>query len=74
MIEGEEKGDRLKTVIHWEKLLHIKITEEDWTDMCVKTTNSSFWREFSWKLQIRYFKTPTIQAKYDNKITASTKH
>ena len=42
--------------------------------MCIntwKTTSSLLWREFSWKVQMRYFKTPIIQSKYNKDITAS---
>lgn len=67
-----KEGGRALT--KWENELHINITEEEWIDVCTntwKTTNSLVWREFSWKVQIRYFKTPIVQSKYNNEITAS---
>lgn len=50
----------------WEKELAVDISDEMWYDMWVihqTTTQSSGWREFSWKNQIRYFITPRIKSK-----------
>ena len=71
IIQGEVEGGKPKALINWENELNINITEEDWENMCFntwKTTNSQFWREFSWKLQIRYFITPMIQSKFNSNI------
>lgn len=44
----------------------------DWKQMCKnihETTNSNYWKEYSLKVLIWYFKTPQIQRKYKENIT-----
>lgn len=53
----------------WEKELLLNITDTDWEQICKnvqKSTHSNYWKEFSWKIINRYFKTPNIQKKYRN--------
>ena len=35
-----------------------------------ETTNSKYWKEYSWKVLICYFKTPLIQSKYKENKTS----
>lgn len=56
----------------WENELSCNISPADWEQMCKKihvTTNSKYWKEYTWKIIIRYFNTPQIQSKYKKNIT-----
>lgn len=49
--------------------MNVIISDEQWVNSCKrghKLTNSSNWREFGWKLKIRYFRTPQITSKWNN--------
>lgn len=51
----------------WELELNILITDNVWEELCInchKGLNSQLWREFDWKLKIRYFNTPLIISRY----------
>lgn len=51
----------------WE--LEINVTEDDeWKLVCEqghRVTHSPVWKEFNWKLKMRYFKIPSVTSKYD---------
>lgn len=50
----------------WEKELAVNISPKEWKQMCnniFQTTHSHYWKEFSWKILNRYFRTPHIQGK-----------
>ena len=52
----------------WEKELEVEIDDDVWDTICSeihKVTNANLWREFQWKVVIRYFKTPHILSKMD---------
>ena len=43
-----------------------EISNEDWEQICLeahRVTNANIWREFKWKVIVRYFRTPQITAK-----------
>lgn len=53
--------------------LNIIIDDSDWEDSWEewhKCLNSPNWREYSWKLRMRFFKTPIIMASYNNNVSA----
>lgn len=53
----------------WELEANIIIADEEWESSWVswqKCLSSPTWREFSWKLRVRYFKSPLVIASYDN--------
>lgn len=55
----------------WENELSCTISPIDWGEMCKNihyTTISMYWREYVWKVLMRYFKTPLIQSKYKDSI------
>ena len=54
----------------WELEANTIIADDEWESSWVswhKCLSSPTWREFSWKLRMRYFKTPLVIAKYDKK-------
>lgn len=54
----------------WEKDLKLAISTTQWEQICKnihRTTHSNYWKEFSWKIVNRYFKTPNMQKKYKDK-------
>lgn len=54
----------------WEREANIKITEEDWLNICKtqsSTSSSGLWREFIWKNILRFFITPKIKGSQTNK-------
>ena len=51
----------------WENELTTTISEHDWKDACkriFKTTQSKYWKEFAWKINMKIFLTPKILSKY----------
>jgi len=55
--------------MRWEKEANIKITGEDWLNICrtqSTTSSSGLWREFTWKNTIRFFITPNIKKSQTN--------
>ena len=51
----------------WELELNIIIEDAVWESLCVgshKGINSQLWKEFDWKLKIRFFNTPFLISKY----------
>ena len=54
----------------WELEANTIIADDEWESSWMswhKCLSSPTWREFSWKLRMRYFKTPLVIAKYDKK-------
>ena len=54
----------------WELEANTIIADDEWESSWMswhKCLGNSTWREFSWKLRMRYFKTPIVIAKYDKK-------
>lgn len=52
---------RMKNI--WEKELALSILDTEWKLICKnihQTSSSNYWKEFSWKIINRYFKTPHI--------------
>ena len=57
----------------WEFELNVIIEDEYWETMCRgchKGINSPMWKEFDWKTKIRFFKTPSVVAKFLDNPTA----
>lgn len=47
----------------WELEANIIIEDEDWLKachICHKTSNSPIWKEFGWKVTMRFFRTPSV--------------
>uniref|UniRef100_A0A3B5LGH6 Uncharacterized protein n=1 Tax=Xiphophorus couchianus TaxID=32473 RepID=A0A3B5LGH6_9TELE len=50
----------------WETELQESIAGDTWEEICTEaqlTTNSNTWREFKWKVIVRFFRTPAITSK-----------
>lgn len=65
-----ERGlSTLYVKLRWEKDANIKLTEEDWLNICKvqsTTSSSNLWREFTWKNIMRFFITPRIKESQSN--------
>ena len=65
----ETSVDTLDMKAKWELEANALIADGEWESSWVpwqKCLSSPTWREFSWKLRARYFKTPLIIASYDS--------
>lgn len=54
----------------WEKELSVTIADDDWKEACkriFKTTQSKFWKEFAWKVNMKIFLTPKTLSKFSTK-------
>uniref|UniRef100_A0A3P8SZA0 Reverse transcriptase domain-containing protein n=1 Tax=Amphiprion percula TaxID=161767 RepID=A0A3P8SZA0_AMPPE len=50
----------------WETEMNADIPEDTWDEICTEAqlvTNSNSWREFKWKVIMRFFRTPAILSK-----------
>ena len=48
--------------------MNVVVEDEEWEVLCEqghKVTHSPVWKEFNWKLKMRYFKTPSVTSKYE---------
>ena len=51
----------------WEIEINSNISHDMWEEICTEVhmvTNSNVWREFKWKVVMRFFRTPEITAKF----------
>lgn len=63
-MSGSDPGIKEK----WELEMNIIFEDQIWEQICEsghKLTSSPTWKEFNWKLNVRYFKTPFIISKFD---------
>ncbi len=67
ILQGKEETTIDTMKLKWEEKLGTQITDEEWKQMFAeihKTTSSLFWKEFAWKINMKYFLTPEITSKY----------
>lgn len=65
-IQGESSVNKMAVKEKWELKANIIIRDIDWEETFQsghKSTNSPAWKEFEWKVKMRYFNTPS---KYSN--------
>lgn len=65
-------GNTLDIKEKWEMEMNVIIDDDSWEDGCErghKITNSPSWKEFNWKIKMRYFRTPLIVSKYNGALT-----
>lgn len=70
-IEQDENTFDVKN--KWELELNTMINDSDWEHSWVEwytCLNSPNWKEFSWKLRMRHFRTPIITGSFDKNISA----
>uniref|UniRef100_A0A087YQ60 Reverse transcriptase zinc-binding domain-containing protein n=1 Tax=Poecilia formosa TaxID=48698 RepID=A0A087YQ60_POEFO len=68
-IRMEQEETTLDVKNKWELELNRVIEDTEWEkawDSWHKCLNSPNWREFSWKIRMRFFRTPIVIASYDN--------
>ena len=69
ILQEELKENNLDIKEKWEIEMNITISDEQWENSCEqghRITNSPNWREFGWKIKMRYFRTPLIMSKWSN--------
>lgn len=62
--------DSLHIKDRWELEMNVIIEDEEWREVCEsghKLTNCPIWKEFNWKIKMRYFKTPSITSTFDER-------
>lgn len=67
-LQSQISGNTLDTKEKWELEMNSIIEDETWEYVCEeghRVTNSPLWKEFNWKLKMRYFRTPLLVAKFD---------
>lgn len=68
-LQHDSDDSNMKVKEKWELESNIIITDEEWEETFKaghKLTNSPSWREFDWKVKMRYFDTPIITSNYSN--------
>lgn len=66
VFSGMTTNNTLPIKRRWETEMNVDITEDKWIEICTEAhlvTSSNSWREFKWKVIIRFFRTPDIVAK-----------
>ena len=69
ILQEELKENNLDIKEKWELEMNIIISDEQWENSCEqghRVTSSPNWREFGWKIKMRYFRTPLITSKWSN--------
>jgi len=65
----DQSDDTFHIKINWELELNIVIEDEMWTNICAgchKGISSQMWKEFDWKMKMRFFSVPLVVAKFDS--------
>lgn len=66
-LQYESNDNNMDVKERWELEANVIITDDEWEESFRsghKLTNSPTWREFDWKVKMRYFNTPSVTAKY----------
>jgi len=69
ILQEEFKGNNLDIKEKWELEMNTIITDEQWETSFSqghRVTSSPNWKEFGWKIKMRYFRTPFITSKWSN--------
>lgn len=68
-LRGEQASQAtLQVKEKWELEMNVVTGDQEWEQLCEnghKLTSSPTWKEFIWKVNVRYFKTPFIISKFD---------
>lgn len=71
-LQSHMSGNILDTKEKWELDINVIIEDETWEQVCEegqRVTKSPLWKEFGWKLRMRYFRTPFLVAKFNKNKT-----
>ena len=69
ILQEELKENNLDIKEKWELEMNIIISDEQWESSCEqghRVTSSPNWKEFGWKIKMRYFRTPLVTSKWSN--------
>lgn len=69
VLQHESNNNNLDVKEKWELEANIIITDEKWEETFKaghKITSSPIWREFDWKVKMRYFICPATSSRYSN--------
>ena len=69
ILQQQSNNNNLDVKEKWELEANIIITDEQWEETFKaghKVTNSPTWREFDWKIKMKYFITRSITSRYSN--------
>lgn len=67
-LQSDISGSTLWVKEKWELEMNVVIEDQEWEQLCErghKLTSSPAWKEFMWKVNVRYFKTLLIISKFD---------
>ncbi len=65
----DKSDDSFHIKRNWELELNTIIEDEVWTSVCAschKGISSQMWKEFDWKMKMRFFRVPLVVAKFDS--------
>ncbi len=65
----DKSDDSFHIKRNWELELNTIIEDEMWTSVCAschKGISSQIWKEFDWKMKMRFFRVPLVVAKFDS--------
>jgi len=65
----DQSDDTFHIKRNWELELNTVIEDEMWINICAgchKGISSQMWKEFDWKMKIRFFRVPLVVAKFDS--------
>lgn len=69
ILQDDLKNNNLDIKGKWELEMNVIISDEHWENSCShghKITSSPNWKEFGWKIKMRYFRTPQFTSKWSN--------
>ncbi len=65
----DKSDDSFHTKLNWELELNTIIEGDMWTNICAschKIIRSQIWKEFDWKMKMRFSRVPLVVAKFDS--------
>ncbi len=65
----DKSDDSFHIKRNWELELNTIIEDDMWTSVCAschKGISSQMWKEFDWKMKMRFFRVPLVVAKFDS--------
>lgn len=69
LLQSELSDNSFDVKGKWELEANITIEDEDWIQACEnvhKITKSPVWKEFNWKVMMRFFRTPSVTSNFSD--------